>query len=161
MKRLLLITLLIGYIYPCVAQDKPIRTEESLEGTVIYKKTTTFEVDGFGNHHLMDDANVPSLLAMPYLGDVNVNDPIYQNTRRFVWSEDNPYFFKGKAGEGIGGPHIGYDMVWPMSIMMKAFTSQNDAEIKTCIKMLMDTDADTGFMHESFHKDNPKKFTRA
>jgi len=87
--------------------------------------------------------------------------PIYQNTRRFVWSEDNPYFFKGKAGEGIGGPHIGYDMVWPMSIMMKAFTSQNDAEIKTCIKMLMDTDADTGFMHESFHKDNPKKFTRA
>ena len=47
MKRLLLITLLIGYIYPCVAQDKPIRTEESLEGTVIYKKTTTFEVDGY------------------------------------------------------------------------------------------------------------------
>ena len=126
-----------------------------------YGKIYAFEVDGFGNHHLMDDANVPSLLAMPYLGDVNVNDPIYQNTRRFVWSEDNPYFFKGKAGEGIGGPHIGYNMVWPMSIMMKAFTSQNDAEIKTCIKMLMDTDADTGFMHESFHKDNPKKFTRA
>ena len=97
-----------------------------------YGKIYAFEVDGFGNHHLMDDANVPSLLAMPYLGDVNVNDPIYQNTRRFVWSEDNPYFFKGKAGEGIGGPHIGYDMVWPMSIMMKAFTSQNDAEIKTC-----------------------------
>ena len=126
-----------------------------------YGKIYAFEVDGFGNHHLMDDANVPSLLAMPYLGDVNVNDPIYQNTRRFVWSEDNPYFFKGKAGEGIGGPHIGYDMVWPMSIMMKAFTSQNDAEIKTCIKMLMDTDAGTGFMHESFHKDNPKNFTRA
>ncbi len=51
----------------------------------------------FGNHHLMDDANVPSLLAMPYLGDVDVNDPIYQNTRCFVWSEDNPYFFKGKG----------------------------------------------------------------
>ena len=61
---------------------------------------------------------------MPYLGDVEINDPIYQNTRRFVWSKDNPYFFKGKAGEGIGGPHIGYDMVWPMSIMMKAFTSR-------------------------------------
>ena len=58
-----------------------------------------FEVDGFGNHLLMDDANVPSLLAMPYLGDVDVNDPIYQNTRRFVWSGSNPYFFKGKAGE--------------------------------------------------------------
>ena len=126
-----------------------------------YGKIYAFEVDGFGNHFLMDDANVPSLLAMPYLGDVDVNDPIYQNTRKFVWSEDNPYFFKGKAGEGIGGPHIGYDMVWPMSIMMKAFTSKDDAEIKTCIKMLMDTDAGTGFMHESFHKDDPKNFTRA
>ena len=120
-----------------------------------------FEVDGFGNHLLMDDANVPSLLAMPYLGDVDVNDPIYQNTRRFVWSDSNPYFFKGTAGEGIGGPHVAYDMVWPMSIMMKAFTSQDDNEIKECVRMLMNTDAGTGFMHESFHKDNPKNFTRA
>ena len=120
-----------------------------------------FEVDGFGNHLLMDDANVPSLLAMPYLGDVDVNDPIYQNTRRFVWSDSNPYFFKGTAGEGIGGPHVAYDMVWPMSIMMKAFTSQDDDEIKECVRMLMNTDAGTGFMHESFHKDNPKNFTRA
>lgn len=119
-----------------------------------------FEVDGFGNRMLMDDANVPSLLAMPYLGDVDINDPIYQNTRRFVWSESNPYFFKGEAGEGIGGPHIGYDMIWPMSIMMKAFTSQCDEEIKECITMLMKTDAGTGFMHESFHKDDPKNFTR-
>ena len=120
-----------------------------------------FEVDGFGNHLLMDDANVPSLLAMPYLGDVDINDPIYQNTRRFVWSDSNPYFFKGTAGEGIGGPHVAYDMVWPMSIMMKAFTSQDDDEIKDCVRMLMTTDAGTGFMHESFHKDNPKNFTRA
>ena len=126
-----------------------------------YGTIYAFEVDGFGNHMLMDDANVPSLLAMPYLGDVDVNDPIYQNTRRFVWSEDNPYFFKGKAGEGIGGPHIGYDMVWPMSIMMKAFTSQDNQEIKECIKMLINTDAGTGFMHESFHKDDPANFTRA
>lgn len=126
-----------------------------------YGKIYAFEVDGFGNQLLMDDANVPSLLAMPYLGDVKATDPIYQNTRRFVWSEDNPYFFKGTAGEGIGGPHIGYDMIWPMSIMMKAFTSKNDAEIKQCIQMLMNTDAGTGFMHESFHKNDPKNFTRA
>ena len=119
-----------------------------------------FEVDGFGNHLLMDDANVPSLLAMPYLGDVDVNDPIYQNTRRFVWSESNPYFFRGKVAEGIGGPHIGYDMAWPMSIMMKAFTSQDDEEIKWCVETLMKTDAGTGFMHESFHVDDPNNFTR-
>ena len=120
-----------------------------------------FEVDGFGNHLLMDDANVPSLLAMPYLGDVDINDPIYQNTRRFVWSESNPYFFRGKVAEGIGGPHIGYDMAWPMSIMMKAFTSQNDEELKWCVETLMKTDAGTGFMHESFHVDDPNKFTRS
>ncbi len=125
-----------------------------------YGTIYAYEVDGFGNQYLMDDANVPSLLAMAYLGDVDVNDPIYQNTRNFVWSKDNPYFFTGSAGEGIGGPHIGYDMVWPMSIMMKAFTSQDDEEIKTCIKMLMDTDAGTGFMHESFHKDDASNFTR-
>ncbi|MBR4756284.1 MAG: glycoside hydrolase family 125 protein [Bacteroidales bacterium] len=126
-----------------------------------YGKIFAFEVDGFGNHLLMDDSNVPSLLAMAYLGDVDPEDPVYRNTRRFVWSEDNPYFFKGKAGEGIGGPHIGYDYIWPMSIMMKAFTSKDDKEIKWCIETLMKTDAGTGFMHESFFKDDASKFTRA
>ena len=126
-----------------------------------YGTIYAFEVDGYGNRFLMDDANVPSLLAMPYLGDMDVNDPIYQNTRRFVWSEANPYFFRGSAGEGIGGPHVGYDMAWPMSIMMKAFTSQDDAEIKRCVEMLMTTDAGTGFMHESFNVNDPTDFTRS
>ena len=71
-----------------------------------YGKIYAYEVDGFGNRLLMDDANVPSLLGMGYLGDVEMNDLIYQNTRRFVWSEDNPCFFRGKAGEGIGGPPV-------------------------------------------------------
>lgn len=126
-----------------------------------FGKIYAFEVDGFGNHLLMDDANVPSLLGMAYLGDVNINDPVYQNTRRFVMSDSNPYFFKGKEGEGIGGPHIGPDYIWPMSIMMRAFTSQNDDEIRWCVQTLMRTDADTGFMHESFHKDDASRFTRA
>ena len=126
-----------------------------------YGKVYAFEVDGFGNHTFMDDANVPSLLALPYLDSVSKNDPVYKNTRKLVWSEDNPYFFKGKAAEGIGGPHVGYDMVWPMSIIMRAMTSSDDQEIKWCIKTLRDTDADTGFMHETFHKDDPKNFTRS
>jgi meiotically up-regulated gene 157 (Mug157) protein len=125
-----------------------------------YGKIYAYEVDGFGNKYLMDDANVPSLLSLPYICDVDVNDPIYRNTRKFVWSGDNPFFFKGKAGEGIGGPHIGYDMIWPMSIMMKAFTSKNDAEIKWCVETLMKTDADTGFIHESFNKNDASDFTR-
>ena len=108
----------------------------------------------------MDDANVPSLLAMPYLKTISAKDPVYRNTRKLVWRQDNPFFFKGKAGGGIGGPHIGYDMIWPMSIIMRAFTADNDGEIRQCIRMLRDTDGGTGFMHESFHKDNPTKFTR-
>ena len=126
-----------------------------------YGPIYAFEVDGYGSHLLMDDANVPSLLALGYLGDVSAaKDPVYQNTRRFVWSEDNPSFFRGKAGEGIGGPHIGYDMPWPMSIMMYAFTSNDDAEIKRCIEMLMNTDGGTGFIHESFDKDDAAHYTR-
>ena len=92
----------------------------------------------------MDDANVPSLLAMPYLKTISAKDPVYRNTRKLVWSQDNPFFFKGKAGEGIGGPHIGYDMIWPMSIIMRAFTADNDGEIRQCIRMLRDTDGGTG-----------------
>lgn len=140
------------------ALDKYATVEHPTHG-----KIYAYEVDGYGGVNLMDDANVPSLLAMPYLGDVDINDPIYQNTRRFVWSKDNPYFFKGTAGEGIGGPHVSHvsmNMIWPMSIMMKAFTSQDDKEIKTCVKMLMDTDAGTGFIHESFYKDDATKYTR-
>lgn len=125
-----------------------------------YGPIYAFEVDGYGNQLLMDDANVPSLLAMAYLGDVPADDPIYLNTRRFVWSEDNPYFFKGTAGEGIGGPHVGQDMPWPMSIMMKAFTSKDDNEIQQCIVMLQNTDAGKGFIHESFNKDDATKYTR-
>ncbi len=139
--------------------------EEAIKKHAIVEHPTrgqiyAFEVDGFGNAYFMDDANVPSLLAMPYLDTIDKNDPIYRNTREFVLSEDNPYFFKGTAGEGIGGPHVGYDMIWPMSIIMRAMTSTSDEEIKLCITMLRNSDADTGFMHESFHKNNPKKFTR-
>lgn len=126
----------------------------------IFGEIYSFEVDGFGNHFLMDDSNAPSLLSLPYLTDVDIEDPVYQNTRKFVWSEYNPYFFKGQAGEGIGGPHIGYDMIWPMSIMMKAFTSKDDKEIADCIKLLISSDADTGFIHESFDKDDASDFTR-
>ena len=126
-----------------------------------YGTIYAYEVDGFGNKLLMDDANVPSLLGMAYLGDVDRNDPVYRNTRRFVLSPDNPYFFRGTAAEGIGGPHVGVDMIWPMSLLMRAFTSDDDAEIKTCIETLLRTDAGTGFMHESFHKDDPQRYTRA
>jgi len=124
-------------------------------------KMYAFEVDGFGSSYIMDDSNVPSLLSLPYLGVVKADDPIYQNTRKFALSADNPYFFKGTAAAGIGGPHVGQDMIWPMSITIRGLTSTDDAEIKWCIQTLQKTHADTGFMHESFHKDDPSKFTRS
>lgn len=124
-------------------------------------KIYAFEIDGFGSRLMMDDSNVPSLLALPYLDAVDPSDPVYQNTRRFVWSKDNPFFFKGTAAEGIGGPHIGMDMVWPMSLTMRGLTSSDDEEIRDSIRMLRDTHGGTGFMHESFHKDDPKNFTRS
>ena len=126
-----------------------------------YGKIYAFEIDGFGNHLLMDDANVPSLLSLPYLDALPVDDEIYQNTRAFIWSTDNPFFFKGTAAEGVGGPHVGMDMVWPMSITMRGLTSTSDAEIKECVKMLKSTHGDTGFMHETFHKDDPTNFSRS
>ena len=125
-----------------------------------FGKIYAFEVDGFGGQNLMDDANVPSLLGLPFLGCVPLDDPIYQNTRRFVWSKANPYFFKGSAGEGIGGPHIGIDYIWPMSLVMLAHTSTDEKEIRYCIETIRDTDANTGFIHESFNKDNPDDYTR-
>ncbi|MBC3539124.1 glycoside hydrolase family 125 protein [Rufibacter sediminis] len=124
-------------------------------------KLYAFEVDGFGNHYLMDDANVPSLLSLPYLGAMATSDPIYQNTRKFILSENNPFYYKGTAGEGVGGPHVGKDMIWPMAIIMRALTSTSNDEIKTCITMLKNTHGGTGFMHETFHKDDPTKFTRS
>lgn len=120
-----------------------------------------YEVDGFGNQLFMDDANVPSLLSLPYLGCAAATDPTYQNTRRFILSSDNPYFFKGKAAEGIGGPHVGLGMIWPLSIIMRGLTSTDETEISACLTTLVRTHAGTGFMHESFNKDDPSKFTRA
>ena len=124
-------------------------------------KVYAFEVDGYGNSYCMDDANVPSLLAAPYLGYCAQDDPLYQNTRQLVWSDNNPYFFKGKDGEGIGGPHVGLDYAWPMSMIIKGLTTNNAAEIKECLTHLCNTDADTGFMHESFHVNDHHKFTRS
>ena len=126
----------------------------------VYGKVLAYEVDGFGNQLFMDDANVPSLLALPYLGALAETDPLYQNTRRMVLSSDNPYYFKGKAAEGIGGPHVGMNYIWPMSIIMRALTSTNKAEVTQCISWLKSTHAGTGFMHESFNKDDAGDFTR-
>lgn len=120
-----------------------------------------YEVDGYGNALMMDDANAPGLLSLAYLGCGDLENPLYKRTREFALSDSNPYFFRGKAAEGIGGPHEGLNMIWPMSIMYRALTATDAAEIRQCLRWLRNTTAGTGFMHESFDKDNPAKFTRS
>lgn len=125
-----------------------------------YGKIYAYEVNGYGSFNLMDDANVPSLLSLPYLTAMKKTDPIYINTRKMILSLNNPFFFKGSAAEGIGGPHIGKDMIWPIGIVIRALTSTDSSEIRHCIEMLRQTHGGTGFMHESFHKNDPGNFTR-
>ncbi|MDB6100015.1 MAG: metal-independent alpha-mannosidase, partial [Gammaproteobacteria bacterium] len=119
-----------------------------------------YEADGFGNTLFMDDANIPGLMSLSYLGCCERNDSVYVNTCKRAWSESNPYFFKGTAASGVGGPHVGLKMIWPMSIMMRALTSESDAEIRQCLLWLKRSHAGTGFMHEAFDKDDPLHFTR-
>lgn len=119
-----------------------------------------YEVDGYGNQLFMDDANAPGLLSLPYLECCAQDDAVYQRTRARVLSEDNPYFFKGKAAEGVGGPHEGLRMIWPMAITMRALTSNDEREIAACLNALKSTHANTGFMHETFDQDDPTHYTR-
>jgi meiotically up-regulated gene 157 (Mug157) protein len=119
-----------------------------------------YEVDGFGNAVFWDDANVPSLMSLAYLGIHEPSDPLYARTRTFLLSERNPYFLRGTAASGQASPHTGKERIWPMGIILRAMTSTSDAEIVECVKTLKRTHAGTGFMHEAFHKDNPADYTR-
>lgn len=153
----------IDFAKECIALADEVDAAIRRYGTFnhpICGRVHAFEVDGFGNVLCMDDANIPSLLSAPYLGYCSFKDAVYQNTRKLIWSDNNPYFFKGKAGEGIGGPHVGLNYIWPMSIIMKAFTTDDEEEIRSCLKQLRDTDGETGFMHESFNAENAADFTR-
>ena len=125
-----------------------------------FGKIYAYETDGLGNFRLMDDANSPSLLSAPYLGYCDVNDPVYQNTRKFILSESNPFYFVGKAAKGIGSPHTGENMIWHISLTMQILTSTSEEEKNECLRMLSETHAGTNFMHESFNKDDASDFTR-
>lgn len=126
------------------------------DGNLIY----AYETDGLGNHHLMDDANVPSLLSLPYLGYCAADDPVYLSTRRFVLSSANPYYYQGRVAQGIGSPHTPHGYVWHIALAMQGLTATSIEEMGRVMDMLEATDGGTGFMHEGFAPDDPSTFTR-
>lgn len=119
-----------------------------------------YETDGFGHFSLMDDANVPSLLALPYFGYLAADDPVYLNTRRFLLSGENPCYFRGKAARGVGSEHTPGGYVWHIGLAMQGLTAPDHAEKERIIRLLLETTANCGRMHESFDADDPAQFTR-
>ena len=119
-----------------------------------------YETDGLGHYNLMDDANVPSLLAMPYLGVCAKDDPAYLRTRAFVLSRENPYYYEGALAKGVGSPHTPDGYIWPIALCVQAMTTDDNAEVARLLDTLMHTHAGCECMHESFDPDAPERFTR-
>lgn len=123
------------------------------------KQIFAYEVNGFGDYRLYDDANLPSLLSLPYFDFVPRNDTIYQNTRAFLLSVQNKYFYQRNSISGIGSSHTSPEYIWPLALMTQILTSDNDAEIKNCLATLVES-AKNNLLHESFSVANPSSYTR-
>jgi meiotically up-regulated gene 157 (Mug157) protein len=119
-----------------------------------------YEVDGKGQVHIMDDANVPSLLALPYLDYCSKDDPVYLNTRKMILSPRNPYYYEGTQAKGIGSPHTPEHYIWHIALSIQGMTTADVSEQNEILDMFERTDADTNLVHEGFHKDNPNEYTR-
>ena len=124
-----------------------------------YGRIYAYETDGYGQFLLMDDANVPSLLSMEYLG-YDGDREVMENTRRFILSEGNPYYFKGKAAGGIGSPHVPPYYIWHIGLAVQGMTESSKEEKLRILQLMRDTDGGKGMMHEGFHVDDPSKYTR-
>ncbi|MGT2933134.1 glycoside hydrolase family 125 protein [Streptococcus catagoni] len=126
------------------------------KGKAIY----AYEVDGLGHYSIMDDANIPSLLAAPYLGFCAKDDPIYLETRQTILSHENPYYYQGKVAAGIGSSHTPEDYIWHIALSLQGLTAIDKEDKKAMLDLLVATDAGTHLMHEGFHVDDPNKYTR-
>ena len=165
----------LGYMEEIFADDEVVRSKAAklkaeidagIKKYAIYDhpkfgKIYAYETDGNGNYNLMDDANVPSLLSIPYLGYVSADDEIYKNTRKFILSKENPYYYEGTAAKGIGSPHTPENYIWHISLSMQGLTSGDKAEKEYLLDLFEKTTAGTGYMHEGFNVDDPNQFTRS
>ncbi len=119
-----------------------------------------YEVDGLGNALVADDANLPSLLSLPLSGWCRTDDPLYLATRAMVLSPSNPWYYRGAHAAGVGSPHTPAGHVWPLAVAVAGLTAGDDRERSDALHTLARTTAGTGLMHESFHVDDPARFTR-
>lgn len=119
-----------------------------------------YEVDGLGHANVMDDANVPSLLSIPYFGYLPKNNSLYLATRRFALSDRNPYYFRGKYAQGIGSPHTPHGYVWPLALCVQALTATDDKEVSQVFGYIAASDVGDHRLHESFNADWPETYTR-
>ena len=108
----------------------------------------------------MDDPNVPSLLAAPYLGFCSIDDEVYQATRHTILSPENPYYYEGKYAAGLGSSHTFYRYIWPIALAIQGLTTHDKEEKRRILDLLVACDGGTGVMHESFHVDDPTKYSR-
>ncbi|WP_413376545.1 glycoside hydrolase family 125 protein [Alkalihalobacillus sp. 1P02AB] len=127
----------------------------------IFGEMYAYETDGEQNFNLMDDANVPSLLSIPYLGYTDRTDLTYQNTRNFILSRHNPYYYEGTEAEGIGSPHTPDHYIWPIALAIQGMTSTSQTEKKRILELFKKTHGATYYMHEGFDADRPHEFTRS
>lgn len=147
------------------AADLKAQIEEGIQKYGIVENETfgkmyAYETDGLGNYNLMDDANVPSLLSLPWLAYCSKDDPIYKNTRAFVLSKKNPYYYEGNCAKGIGSPHTPDQYIWHIALTMQGLTSDSQEERENLWNTLLSTDAGCEVMHEGFHCEKPEAFTR-
>jgi hypothetical protein len=119
-----------------------------------------YEVDGRGHANVMDDANIPSLLSIPYFGYLPKTNSLYLATRKFALSDRNPYFYRGKYAQGIGSPHTPHGYIWPLALCVQALTATDDAEVNRVFGWIAVSDVGDHRLHESFNADWPESYTR-
>ncbi|MDO4274052.1 MAG: glycoside hydrolase family 125 protein [Eubacteriales bacterium] len=144
-----------------LAEDVDTAIEKyGITATEEFGEIYAYEVDGYGQFNLMDDANVPSLLSMKYLGYEGKRKDVAENTRRFLLSDANPFYYKGKAAAGIGSPHTPSGYIWHIAMAMEGLTAETKEEKLKILRKMADTDGGKNMMHEGFDCDDPAHYTR-